>query len=124
MGIKCEYCGKISEDENSVFCKYCGFRYGRMDLDVLKNIEIILKKNQKKIDKISRTQTRISYASLIMSMVAFLIALGALLVFIFSQTPLEQRYMGLGIVAIVFFSICLLFGRLNVAPVDLNEIKK
>lgn len=123
MEIKCESCGKITEDENSIFCKYCGFRYGRTELDVLKNIEIILQETQRKIERNSRTQTRISFASLIMSMAAFLIALGALLVFVFTQSN-EQKFVGLGIIVIVLFSIWLIFKRTNVAPVDLDEIEK
>jgi len=122
MGIQCEYCGKNTEDENSVFCKYCGLRYGKTEIDVLKNIEIILKENHKKAEKSSRTQTRISFATLIISIVAFLIALGALLVIVFTQ-PIEQRLLGLGIVLFVIFLVWLVFKKYNVAPVDLDEIE-
>jgi len=56
-----------------------------------------LKENHRNAEKSSRNQTRISFATLIISIVAFLIALGALLVFILTS-PIEQRLLGLGIV--------------------------
>lgn len=122
MSIQCEYCGKETEDDNSVFCKYCGFRYRKTELDVLKNIEALLIENQKSAEKSSKTQTRISFATLIISIVAFLIALGALLIFVVTQ-PIEQRLIGLGIVFFVIFLVWLIFKKYNVAPIDLDEIE-
>ena len=123
MGIKCEYCKKITDDESAVFCKYCGYRYVKSELDVLKNIEIILKENRRISTKDAKTQTRISYASLIISISAYAIALGALLVVALTQPVVEERYVGLGIVVIVLVFIWLIFKKYNVAPVDLDEIE-
>ncbi len=122
MGIQCESCGKITEDENSNFCKHCGFRLSGTELDVLKNIEITLKESQKRAEIISQTQTRISYASLVISVLAFLIALGALMAFVFTL-PYEQRLVGIGIIIVICFYMWLVMRKFNIAPVDLEKIK-
>ncbi len=88
MGIQCESCGKITEDENSNFCKHCGF----------------------------------SYASLVISVLAFLIALGALMAFVFTL-PYEQRLVGIGIIIVICFYMWLVMRKFNIAPVDLEKIK-
>jgi uncharacterized membrane protein YvbJ len=119
MGIQCESCGEITEDENSIFCKYCGFRYEKTEFDALKNIEIILKENQRD----SRNQTRILVISLIVSVWAYLIAFVALLVYVFTQPVIEERYVGLGMIFFVVVLIWFVSWKFKIPPIDLDEIK-
>lgn len=100
MGIQCESCGKISAEEDAVYCKYCGFRYARTELEALKNVYILINESQKKSEKNTKIQIRISFVSVIFSAIAFVIAVGAILISTFAL-PVEQRVVGI----IIIFSI-------------------
>jgi uncharacterized membrane protein len=110
MGVQCESCGKITDDENSVFCPSCGSRYNKTELDALKNIQFFLKESQKKIENNSKIQTRISYTSLVISVGALFIALGALLIVALTLPP-NQEYVGIVTIIIVVIIVFWFFRK-------------
>jgi uncharacterized membrane protein YvbJ len=122
MVKQCESCGEITFEESVVFCKNCGSKFNETELEVLRAIQIILKENQKKTDKTSKIQIKISFATLIMAMIAFIIAIGAVLISVFSS-PLEQRIVGLGIIVIVLIP-CYFLVRNYAIPINWDEIEE
>jgi uncharacterized membrane protein YvbJ len=120
MDIKCESCGKITK-ENADFCKFCGFRFEKTDLEALKNIRSILRESQKKTERNSKIQTRVSYASLIISVCALFIALGAFLIVALTLES-NQKVVGIATVLIIVFMI-IWFCRKYALPIDVDEIE-
>lgn len=122
MGIQCDFCGQYTEDEDAIFCKDCGYRFEKTEIDVLKNIRVLFKRESEKNRKESKIQTRVSYVSLIISVGAFFVAVGAAFMIAFSPSEANQRMVDVVIIvsSILAFSwIVYLYGlSINVEDIE------
>jgi uncharacterized membrane protein YvbJ len=123
MGIQCEFCGQYTEDEDAIFCKDCGYRFEKTEIDVLKNIRVLFKRESEKNRNDAKLQTRVSYVSLIISIGAFFIALAAGLIVAFSPQEANQRMADIGIIVLSLMAFSYIVYKYGIT-INVDDIEK
>jgi|SRR5208337_5227102 len=122
MGLKCEFSGKITDNEYALFCKDCGNRFVITEIDFLKNIYNHSKKNDEIIERLSKIQIKIGLVTAIITACALMFSIGSLLMVWIGLLP-DQRLVGLAIILLMVFFVYLIIKGSKIY-IDLDEIEE
>jgi FtsH-binding integral membrane protein len=121
MGILCESCGNVTDNENAVFCVHCGGRFLKTNQDILKEIYLQMKKSDETTQRFLKNQIKIAYITLIIAIGAFLIAIVAAFVTMLDLTP-EQKSVGFVIIIMALLFFGYFIHKYRPQPLDVDQI--
>jgi uncharacterized membrane protein YvbJ len=108
----CESCHECSNEDKAVFCKTCGSRFIVTDLDALKAIRDSLEESGNRSEKIAKAQILFSFATLMLAIIAFIVAIASLIMTFYSLPKDEKIFGGILLIS-ALFAVWFLFKQSN-----------